>query len=368
MAEVGAEPKVPELRKRALRAMRGLFTPLLPDDYLELINPLWSTRELRGRIERIERENDNAVTILIRPGFEWEGHKPGQYLRIGVVVDGVHHWRAYSLTSDPDRHDGWISITPKLVEEGVVSPHFTGRARPGDIVRLGGVEGTFVLPDSVPAKLLFISAGSGITPIMSMLRHIDAAGEIRDVNHIHSARRGDGVIFGKTLERIDSENDGFRLHRQTTGEDGRIGPSDLDDLCPDWRDRVTFLSGPGEMIDAFAEHFENDAKADPDKLHLERFQPKIGQDGGGEEGKGGTVTFVKSDKETQCDGGQPILVAGEDAGLELPFGCRMGICHTCVGKLKEGEVRDLRNGELTGSGGTVRTCVNTAEGDIEIEL
>jgi ferredoxin-NADP reductase len=366
MAEVGAEPKVPALRKRALQAMRGLFTPLLPDDYLELINPLWSTRELRGRIERIQRENDNAVTILIRPGFEWEGHKPGQYLRVGVVVDGVHHWRAYSLTSDPDRPDGWISITPKTVDEGTVSPFFNQNARPGDIVRLGGVEGTFVLPDPAPEKLLFISAGSGITPIMSMLRHIHAAGEIRDVHHIHSARRDDGVIFGDTLEKIDSENDGFQLHRQTTGEDGRIGPKDLDDLCPDWRERETFLSGPGEMIDAFADYFESDSGADPEKLHLERFQPK---GGGSEEGKGGKVVFLKSDCETECDGSQPILEAGEEAGLELEHGCRMGICHTCVGKLKSGEVRDMRTGELTGTNGEmVRICINTAEGDVEIEL
>ncbi len=64
--------------------MRSLFTPLLPDDYLELINPLWSTQELRGRIERIERETGDAVTVLIRPGYEWGGHRPGQYLRIGV--------------------------------------------------------------------------------------------------------------------------------------------------------------------------------------------------------------------------------------------------------------------------------------------
>jgi ferredoxin-NADP reductase len=366
MAEVGAEPRVPALRKRALRAMSSLFTPLLPDDYLELINPLWSTRELRGRIERIRRENDNAVTILIKPGFEWEGHKPGQYLRVGVVVDGVHHWRAYSLTSDPDRPDGWISITPKTVDEGTVSPFFNQNARPGDIIRLGGVEGTFVLPDPAPEKLLFISAGSGITPIMSMLRHIHAAGEIHDVHHIHSARRGDGVIFGDTLEKIDSENEGFKLHRQTTGEDGRIGPKDLDDLCPDWRERETFLSGPGEMIDAFADHFESDPDADPEKLHLERFQPK---GGGAEEGKGGKVVFLKSDCETECDGSQPILEAGEEAGLELEHGCRMGICHTCVGKLKSGEVRDMRTGELTGKNGEmVRICINTAEGDVEIEL
>ena len=123
MAERGAKPRVPTLRRKALGAVRSLFTPLLPDDYLELINPLWSTQELRGRIERIERENGDAVTILIRPSYEWPGHLPGQYLRIGVVVDGVFHWRAYSLTSEPDRPDGWISVTPKLVEEGTVTPY-----------------------------------------------------------------------------------------------------------------------------------------------------------------------------------------------------------------------------------------------------
>src|SRR5687768_7546057 len=107
VAERGATPKVSATRKRVLKAASVLFTPLLPDDYLELINPLWSTRELRGRVERIEPETEDAVTILIRPGWEWEGHEPGQYLRVGFVVDGVHHWRAYSLTSDPGRPDGF---------------------------------------------------------------------------------------------------------------------------------------------------------------------------------------------------------------------------------------------------------------------
>src|ERR1700749_5069713 len=170
MAERGAVPQVPEMRRRALHAVRSLFTPLPPDDYLELINPLWSTQELRGRIERIEREAADPVTVLIRPGHEWPGHRPGKYLGIGVIVDGVHHWRAYSLTTDPGRPDGCISITPKLYEPGVVSPHLVPDARPGDIVRLGGVEGEFTLPDPLPGKLLFVSAGSGVTPIMSMLR------------------------------------------------------------------------------------------------------------------------------------------------------------------------------------------------------
>ncbi len=365
MAERGAIPQVPELRKRALRAVRSLFTPLLPDDYLELINPLWSTRELRGRIERIEMETAEAATVTIRPGFEWTGHRPGQYLRIGVVVDGVHHWRAYSLTSDPGRADGCISITPKLVEAGKVSPYLVRDARPGEIVRLGGVEGTFVLPDPAPEKLLFISAGSGVTPIMSMLSSLDRGDEVGDVVHIHSARTADGVIFADRLRALGEAHEGFDLRLRLTAEQGRVSPTDLDRLCPDWRERHAFVSGPGEMLDALVRHWG--AEGDPAMLELERFQPTIGGEPGG--GEGGPIRFSKSRVEASCDGATPILAAGEEAGAVLPFGCRMGICHTCVGELRSGRVRDLRTGEVHGSEGEmVRTCVNAPEGPIEIAL
>ena len=173
-------PKVPRCSAARCARVRALFTPLLPDDYLELINPLWSTQELRGRIERIERETADAVTVVIKPGWEWPGHEPGQYLRIGVVVDGVHHWRAYSLTSDPGRPDGCISITPKLVEEGdgLAVPRARGAARRRSCASAAS-RATFVLPDPLPEQLLFISAGSGITPIMSMLRDLDRRDALR---------------------------------------------------------------------------------------------------------------------------------------------------------------------------------------------
>ena len=84
MAERGARPQVPSGGCRPCTRCAALFTPLLPDDYLELINPLWSTQELRGRIERIERETPTPSTIVIKPGWEWPGHEPGQYLRVGM--------------------------------------------------------------------------------------------------------------------------------------------------------------------------------------------------------------------------------------------------------------------------------------------
>jgi stearoyl-CoA 9-desaturase NADPH oxidoreductase len=367
VAERGAKPNVHPVRARALKAISAFTSPLLPDDYLELINPLWSTRELRGRVEELRREAGDAVTVLIRPGHAWPGHRPGQYIRIGFDIDGVRHWRAYSLTSDPGRPDGLISITPKLVDEGKVTPFVNRELRPGEIVFLSDIEGQFVLPDPRPERILFISAGSGITPIMAMLRALEREDKLDDVVHLHSAPTRDDVIFGEQLRIIARRCDSLRLHEQHTREGaGRISPGDLDELCPDWRERDTFLCGPAEMLEDFEPRWQEEGVEE--RLHMERFQPIIGGDGAGE-GSGGTIKFLESGAEAESDGSQPILVAGEEAGLELPFGCRMGICHTCVGKLCSGRLRDMRSGEVHGEEGqVVRTCVNAPEGPVEIAL
>jgi len=366
VAERGAVPTVPSGRRRALGLLRSFTSPLRPDDYLELINPLWSTRELRGRIERVERHTAPAVTLLIKPGWQWPGHRPGQYVRLGVEVDGVHHWRAYSLTSDPRRADGCIAITPKLVESGKVSPFMFTSARRGMLVRLGGVEGSFVLPDPPPRRLLFISAGSGITPIMSMLRSLCASDRLQDVVHLHSERTVEAVIFAAELHALDRRHRGYRLHEQITRRDGRITPAALEQLCPDWRERETFLCGPAGLLAAMREHWGRDG--DPKRLHSEHFQPDA-QLGSGEHGAGGMIRFCASNIEASSDGTQPILVAGESAGATLAHGCRMGICHSCVGTLRSGRVRDLRNGRVHGQPGEVlRICINAPEGPVEIDL
>src|SRR6185295_14105450 len=103
---------------------------------------------------------------------------------------------------------------------GKVSPFLVRDARPGEVVRLGGVEGTFVLPDPVPEKLLFISAGSGITPIMSMLRDLAHRKELKDAVLLHSAHTKDDVTFGDELREMAERHDGFRLHEQITSEMG----------------------------------------------------------------------------------------------------------------------------------------------------
>jgi ferredoxin-NADP reductase len=213
--------------------------------------------------------------------------------------------------------------------------------------------------------MLFLSAGSGITPIMSMLRELDRRGALADAVHVHSSRDCDDMIFGGMLRRLAQRCEGYRLCEIHTSRDPRLHPDQLDALCPDWRDRETFLSGPREMIDAVQDRFADEGLAG--QLHSERFQPIIGTGGG--DGSGGTVHLRVSDCDAECAPGQSILFGGEQAGATLMFGCRMGVCHTCVGRLREGTIRDLRNGELTHADGQmVRICINAPEGHVEVDL
>jgi len=353
-------------RARVLSLAHSFTSPLLPDDYLELVNPLWTTRELRGRVERIHQETADAVTITIKPGWEWPGHRPGQYLRLGIEVDGRHHWRAYSLTSEPQRPDGCIAITPKLVPSGTVSPFLCRRLRPGAIVRFGGVEGTFTLPERLARPPLFVSAGSGITPIMSMVRSLARRRALENAVHVHCARGPEDAIFGAEMRSLAARWPGYRLLERHTASEGRLQAHELDALCPDWRAREAFVCGPPGLLSALRERWI--AEGDPQLLHHEHFQPdeSLSQRAAG---AGGAIRLRASGVEAVSDGTQPILVAGEQAGACLPHGCRMGICHSCTGRLLAGQVRDLRTGHVHGAPGeTVRTCVNAPEGAIEIDL
>ncbi len=355
--------------ERVRQAGSKLTTPLLPDDYLTLLNPLWSSRELRGRVEEVVSETEDAATLIIRPGWGWRyDHRPGQYVGIGVQVDGKFQWRSYSVSSAPLHAFKWgsgrtIAITVRAMPEGFVSSHLVQGLRPGTIVRLALPEGDFVLPDPPPEKLLFLVGGSGVTPVMAMLRTLDRRGSMPDVVLHYSSPTQARMIFREEIERLDEKYDELRVHQLYTDTDGLLELADLDDLCPDWRERETYACGPGPMLDAIVEHFE---EADlEEQLHLERFSLELGGDGG----EGGTITFQNTGKTVETDGATTVLEAGEEAGIGMPFGCRMGICHTCTLTLVKGKVRDLRNGDEFGEPNEpVQTCVTAAVGECTLDI
>jgi ferredoxin-NADP reductase len=354
-----ARPRV-ALRDRLLRLVEFATTPLLPSDYLDLVDPLRSGADLRGRIEAVHPETRDAATIVIRPGRGWRGHRPGQYIRIGIDVDGVRQWRAYSLTSDLTRTDGCISVTVKAIPGGKVSNHLVHRARSGTVVQLDQAAGDFCLPDRRPEKLLFITAGSGITPVKGMLRNHH---ELTDVVLVHSAPTADDVVFGADLRDLADEGR-IRLVERHTDVDGMLDTAGIAELVPDLAERSTWACGPIGMLEALEAHWESAGIAD--RLYTERFRPTVLVTG-----EGGTVSFARSGTTLEADGATPILDAAEDAGVLMPSGCRMGICYGCVLPLREGAVRDLRNGEITtaapGDGVLIQTCVSAAAGACDID-
>ncbi|GAA2133692.1 ferredoxin reductase [Nocardioides bigeumensis] len=366
-------PAAPERRTSGLRGQARRFAevamhPYAAADFLDLFAPLRPGADLRGRIVSVTPETKDAATLVIKPGADWAGHVPGQYLRIGVDVDGVRQWRAYSLTHGP-RRDGLISITVKAVPHGLVSTHLVRESRPGTLVHLEQAAGEFVLPTS-GGKLLFVTAGSGITPVIGMLRNLFPVTEsgvlrlrrsaIYDIVVVHVAPSAPDSIFAADLHAL-ADAGVIRLVTRYDDEHGVLDLADLPGLVPDLDERTTFACGPGGLLDALGAHHEERGLT----LFTEQFRAaRIVA------GDGGRVVFDKTGLTVEGDGTRPILEIAEDAGQLMPSGCRMGICYSCVLPLKEGAVRDLRNGQVTTAvpgetnvgGALVQTCINAPAG------
>lgn len=353
---------LPGLAEGVWKLASALATPVLPEDYLDMVAPLRSGAALRGRIVAIRPETADAVTVVIKPGRSWAGHRPGQYIRMGIDIDGVRHWRAYSLTH-ADAGDGLISITTKRIPDGVVSTHLVTAARPGTLVMLDQATGEFTLPEAAPAKILYITAGSGITPVMGMLRNLPSTAGL-DIVLLHSAPTPRDVIFaGELARRADAGQLSLRVRHTDT--DGMLDLAGLADEVPDWRERSAWVCGPTGLLDAAEIHWE--AAGLLDRLTVERFRPTVL-----EPGEGGQIAFTQSNRLIDADGATPILDAGEDAGILMKSGCRMGICFGCVVTMKQGAVRDLRTGDITateeGTPVPIQTCVNAVAGQCDLDL
>ncbi|MEX5632931.1 ferredoxin reductase [Parafrankia sp. FMc2] len=374
-----------------------MASPLRPDDYWAMVNPLWSRRRLSGRVEAVSPETSDTSTVVVRPGLGWRGGLAGQHIEVGVGIDGVWYRRPFSLSSPPRRPDGLISITVKARPGGLVSRNIVHALAPGRTIRIGHPAGRFVLPEDLPARLLFVTAGSGITPVMAMLRDLAESRRMPDVLLVHSARDASEVIFGEELRRLAVRFPSLRLHEHHTCPGGRRQPrltmAALAAVCTDLPERMAWVCGPPGLVDDAEAYWRAGGIAD--RLLTERFHPAVrpgsapggpaGQRSGegqvspggqtgvgrrkGRSGDGGRVRFVRSGREITVTGGTTLLAAGEDAGVALPSGCRMGICYSCLVPLASGRVRDLRTGEEHGvPGDLIQTCVSAAGGDVDIDL
>jgi ferredoxin-NADP reductase len=342
--------------------LEALAYPHGVDRYLELVRPLLVKHQVRAEVTAVRRQTPKSATLTLRPNDTWRGLRAGQFVGLSVEIDGVRETRPYSPAGSQHAADGVLELTVSTHPEGKVSRYLRDHARPGMIVGLTQADGDFGLPDPQPERVLLISGGSGITPVMSMLRTLVRRDQITDVIHLHSAPTAADVMFGAELQRLVREHPGYRLRVRATRDQGRLDLSQLDSEVPDWRDRQTWACGPEAMLGAAEQAWS--AAGVTDCLHLERFAVSRAAPAG----EGGTVTFAKSGKSTSADAATSLMDAGEQLGVQMPFGCRMGICQSCVVTLVEGHVRDLRNGAEHEPGTRVQTCISAASGDCTLDV
>jgi ferredoxin-NADP reductase len=357
----------PRLRPH-LGFLEAAATPHGLDSYLEQVDPLLVKGECRAEIVGVEHGTEESVTLTLRPNRAWRGFRAGQLVNLAVEIDGVRHQRCYSPACAEGR-GATLEITTKRHSEGLVSNFLVDRAEPGMVVGLSQAEGDFQLPDPRPESVLLIGGGSGITPLMAILRTLFAEGYDSPVALLHYAPDADRCIYRAELERLADAHPNFTLARSYTrapgsGElDGHFSPLHLPRSEPDFTAAETFACGPPALLAAVRGTWANGLEQ---RLHVESFVPPtfvpVGEPGEGQ------VRFANSDVEV-TNSGESLLAQAEAAGLTPEYGCRMGICHTCTCRKRSGTHKNLLTGEVSSAPDEeIQLCVSAALGDLTVEI
>ncbi|AEF39271.1 ferredoxin reductase [Hoyosella subflava] len=361
-----------KLARRVLSSsfVKAATTPHGIDRYIEMIDPLWSGTEIRAEVTDVARKTADSVTLTLRPNSNWTGFRAGQFVRLSVEIDGVRRTRCYSPACSEFRRDGRIELTIKVDPNGLVSRHLQAQAAPGMIVQISPAQGEFVLPLPHPRRILLISGGSGVTPVMSMLRTLTDKAFNGKITFLHYSFTEDDIIYRRELEEIKAKYESINIvHAYTEQKDGGdlhgyFSKEHLLAADRHYAEAETFLCGPLPLMDAVRAVYEDEGLTD--QLHLEQFTAPVrtvsSEDAAGELVFSATGTTV-------ANSGRTILEQAEDAGLTPEYGCRMGICFSCVRRKDSGTTRNVLTGDVCSDGDTsVKLCVSEPVGDVSIDL
>jgi stearoyl-CoA 9-desaturase NADPH oxidoreductase len=339
------------------------------DGYLEQVRPTWVVGACRAEVVGAQRSTPESVTLTIRANRAWEGFEAGQFIQLGVEIDGAWRERCYSPASVAGLGRE-LELTVTRHADGLVSNFLFANARPGMILGLRQAAGDFRLPDRRPDRILLISAGSGITPVMSILRTLCAERHRGPITFLHYAPDPERAIYRDELERLAATHPNLRLVRSYTrapgaGEaDGHFSPTQLAAVEPRHAAAEAFACGPPGLLDAVGEAWREAGLCA--RLHTESFvPPSLAEPSGAAEG---AVEFEGSGVQV-TNSGASLLEQAEQAGLSPQFGCRMGICHTCSCRKTAGRVKNLSTGEISSSDDEeIQICVSAPLGDVVVDL
>lgn len=350
------------------KLLDALTAPHGSDRYLELVRPTWSRGDARAEVIAVNRRGTGSVTLRLQPNARWRGFRAGQFIRLGVEIDGVRETRCYSPACS-ETSDNEIEITVRAHPEGKVSNYLHEHARPGMYVELSDADGDFTLPAVAPERLLLISGGSGITPVISMLRTLCERGHRGEIAFLHYSPSLGVTSYDEELRRIAWARPNVQVIHAHTREgggnlDGHFSREHLHAAVGDHRDAEAYVCGPPGLIEAVRTVYLEDGLAE--RLHVESFLPPTLAIASDE--IDGVIRFAASG-EAVANTGRTLLEQAEEAGLSPEFGCRMGICHTCTCTKTAGSVRNALTGAVSDlEDEEIQICVSVAVGDVELNL
>ncbi|MCW7468761.1 ferredoxin reductase [Leptospira kanakyensis] len=337
------------------------------DFLLGEINPRFSVTAIKAKVVAVREETADAKTIVLKPNWLWKGFRSGQHVPVTVEIAGRRVTRFYSLSSRPD--DKLLSITVKRQKGGLVSNFINTNIKKGDVLELGEATGEFVLPKTLPSKFLFLAGGSGITPIHSILKQLEANQFKGKATLLYFVRSFEDIILRSSLEEIAKSTGWLEIKYIFSDvpkegyDSGFLTKEILQKYAEDLKSYSVYVCGPAPMQTKALSLLEgNEIKSE---LFLLPGQTSL------KVKKTGTVdVFLSlSHKTIQVKGERSLLEELEDQGIYPQSGCRMGICHTCVCKKAVGSVTDLSNGEVSELGEeNIQICVSRAESNLELEL
>lgn len=351
-------------RFRRLTALaETLATPHALDRYLELVNPMATVHDLRAEVLEVQRAA-GSVTLTLRPTWQWSGFSAGQYVQIGIVIGGVRHTRCFSPVTSQHGRSREFDLTIKAHPDGLVSQHLYQHAEPGLVVSLAQAAGVFRLPADRPQRIVLISGGSGITPVLSMLRTLADEGYRGEIAFLHYARSPEMVPHRAGIASAAGDNVRVAFGYDSGDGDvtGPFGPAHLESVAPWFRDAHTYVCGPAGLMTAVKNHYQ--ALEIADRVFTEEFTLTALPAGPAE----GTVSFSASGIESD-NTGATLLEQAEAAGLNPEYGCRMGICFSCTAIKKSGCTRNVRTGETDSDPDQpIQLCINAPAGDVVIDI
>ncbi|MCP1650715.1 flavin reductase family protein [Pseudomonas nitroreducens] len=333
------------------------------DAVLRACNPGWSLRRVYARVEARQWVADDMLELRLRPNAYWRGARPGQHLQLFVENGGIRHSRSYSLTRVAE--DGCLEFAVKLQPGGRISTFLLQQLCVGEVLELGEPDGELNWPADDQGVLL-LAAGSGLTPLLGLLREALARGYGGPVTLLHYVRERGQKAFVVGLQALARQYPNLELRWALSGEaalDGELSGRFQSDHVADLQARHVLVCGPGGFVETVRQALGASSRS----LQAESFSPPAWDDR--EPAQAVSLRFARSALQVTGDSRRSLLEQAEASGLRPLHGCRQGVCTRCTCTLVSGCVRDLRSGELFSEPGQpIRICVSAPQGDLTVDL